>query len=244
MRPDPSEPRLFQTAVHPCGYWPLRVARDLVIDPDDPRLGQLYPHGLAAGFRRSGNLLYRPHCGQCQACVPVRIDCAAFTPSRSQRRCLARNADLRTRILPPDRTDERLALYQRYLSARHPGGGMDDHGPIDYDRFLLSDWARSRCLEVRGPGSDGHDSLLAVAVTDMSPNGLSAVYTYYDPDQPQRALGTFAILQQIQWVRDSGLPHLYLGYWIAGHGKMDYKRRFSGLQAFDGQQWNALPAAS
>lgn len=244
MRPDPSEPRLFQTAIHPCGYWPLRAARDLVIDPDDPRLGQLYPHGLAAGFRRSGDLLYRPHCGGCQACVPVRIDCAAFAPNRSQRRCLARNADLRTRILTPERSDERLALYQRYLGHRHVGGGMDDHGPDDYDRFLLSDWARSRCLEIRGEGDDGPDSLLAVAVTDMSPNGLSAVYTYFDPRQSRRALGTFAILQQILWARASGLPHLYLGYWIEGHAKMDYKRRFSGLQAYDGRQWQRLPPAN
>lgn len=243
MLSDPSEPRLFQTAMHPCGYWPLRTARDLVIDPEDPRLAQLYPHGLAAGFRRSGNLLYRPHCGTCQACVPVRINCAAFTASRSQRRCLNRNADLTARILPAKRTDERLALYQRYLSARHAGGGMDNHDSDDFDRFLLSDWARSRCLEIRGPGQEGPDSLLAVAVTDMSPNGLSAVYTYYDPEMPSRSLGTQAILQQLLWARSSGLPHLYLGYWINGHAKMDYKRKFRGLEAFDGQHWQPLPPA-
>lgn len=238
------EPRLFQTAVHPCGYWQDRAARDLVIDPDDPRLARIYPQVLAAGFRRSGNLLYRPHCGSCQACVPVRIDCRRFVPNRSQRRCLARNADLHTRILPGGRNGERLALYQRYLAHRHPGGGMDAHGAADYDRFLGSDWARTRCLEVRGPGAAGADSLLAVAVTDMCTNGLSAVYTYYDPDLPRRALGTFAILQQILWARTSGLPHLYLGYWIEGHPKMDYKRRFSALQAHDGMHWNDLPPAA
>lgn len=237
-----AEPRLFQTAVHPCGYWPQRLARDLVIDPQDPRLGQFYPQTLAAGFRRSGNLLYRPHCGQCHACVAVRIDCARFVPNRSQRRCLKRNADLRVRILPAGRNEERLQLYQRYLAARHAGGGMDAHQGEDYDQFLGSDWARSLCLEIRGPGGDGEDTLLAVALTDMCSNGLSAVYTYYEPQQPWRALGTYAILQQVLWARASGLPHLYLGYWINGHPKMAYKRHFSGLQAHDGLNWHDLPS--
>ena len=217
------------------------MARDLVIDPDDPRLGQLYPQGLAAGFRRSGNLLYRPHCGQCHACVPVRIDCTRFAPNRSQRRCLRRNADLQVRILPAGRTDERLRLYKRYLAQRHAGGGMDGHEGDDYDRFLGSDWARSRCLEIRGDGPEGAGSLLAVAVTDMCPNGLSAVYTYFDPTQAHRALGTLAILQQVHWARASGLSHLYLGYWLEGHPKMAYKRHFSGLQAHDGLHWQDLP---
>lgn len=234
--------RLFQSTPHPCGYWPLRTARDLVIDPDDPRLARLYPLGLSWGFRRSGNLLYRPQCPQCQACVPVRIDCARFQPNRNQRRCLKRNADLRWQVLPAARSDEQLALYQRYLGARHAGGGMDNHNAIDYDRFLLGDWSQTRFMEIRGPDQQGRDALLAVAVTDIADNGLSAVYTYYDPDCQHRSLGTYAILQQLQWARRLQLPHLYLGYWIARHRKMDYKRNFNALEAYDGQQWQPLAA--
>lgn len=235
------ELRLFQSVPHSCGYWPLRTARDLVMDPDDPRLATLYPHALDWGFRRSGNLLYRPHCPDCRACVPVRIDCAAFAPRRKHRRCLARNADLRCAVVPGQRSDEQLALYQRYLGARHRGGGMDSHGAVDYERFLLSDWSRTVFLEIRGPDATGHDALLAVAVTDVASNGLSAVYTYYDPDCSARGLGTYAILQQIDWARRRGLPHLYLGYWINGHAKMDYKRRFPALEAYDGMQWQPMP---
>lgn len=234
--------RLFQSTPHPCGYWPLRTARDLVIDPDDPRLARLYPLGLSWGFRRSGNLLYRPQCPQCQACVPVRIDCARFQPNRNQRRCLKRNADLRWQVLPAARSDEQLALYQHYLGARHAGGGMDNHNAIDYDRFLLGDWSQTRFMEIRGPDQQGRDALLAVAVTDIADNGLSAVYTYYDPDCQHRSLGTYAILQQLQWARRLQLPHLYLGYWIARHRKMDYKRNFNALEAYDGQQWQPLAA--
>lgn len=237
------ELKLFQSTPHPCGYWPLRTAQDLVIDPDDPQLDRIYPHGLSWGFRRSGNLLYRPHCPQCQACVPVRIDCTAFMPRRSQRRCLARNADLRCLMVPAGRSDEQLALYQRYLGARHAGGGMEGHGAEEYDRFLLGDWSQTRFLEIRGPDAQGNDALLAVAVTDVASNGLSAVYTFYDPASAARALGTFAILQQVAWARRAHLPHLYLGYWIDQHRKMDYKRQFPALQAYDGQQWLPFPAA-
>ena len=236
------ELRLFQSVPHPCGYWPLRTARDLVMDPDDPRLSGLYAHGLGWGFRRSGNLLYRPHCPGCQSCVPVRIDCASFSPRRKHRRCLARNTDLRCQVVPGQRSDEQLALYQRYLGARHRGGGMDDHGAVDYERFLLSAWASTALLEIRGPDADGRDALLAVAVTDVAANGLSAVYTYYDPDSAGRGLGTYAILQQLDWARRRGLPHLYLGYWIDGHAKMHYKRQFPALEAYDGVHWQPLPA--
>ncbi|MCL7714350.1 arginyltransferase [Stenotrophomonas mori] len=235
---DSDEPRLFQTGEHACGYFPERRARDLVLDPHDTRLDALYPLALRWGFRRSGNLVYRPHCLGCHACVPVRIPVAQHTPDRSQRRCLARNDDLDCRVLPAERTDEQFALYRRYLAARHLRGGMDDHGPIEFDQFLIGDWSQGRFLEIRAPGDPGQRGrLLAVAVTDVTANGLSAVYTFFDPDLPQRGLGTYAILQQIAWARRSGLPHLYLGYWIEGHRKMDYKRRYRPLEYFDGRHW-------
>ena len=231
--------RLFHTGEHPCGYWPDRVARDLVLDPRDPRLPQLYPDALSWGFRRSGDIVYRPHCRQCRACVAVRIPVADFTPDRSQRRCLARNADIEAHVVAPACTDEYLALYRRYLSARHAGGGMDDHGALEFEQFLIGAWSESRFLELRERGSH---RLLAVAVTDLAPEALSAVYTFYDPDAAARGLGTLGVLRQLEWAARDGRGHLYLGYWIAGHPKMDYKRRFRPLEGFDGRGWRRLEA--
>lgn len=234
------ELRLFHTADHACGYWPERLARDLVFDPGDPRLGEVYPTALTWGFRRSGNLIYRPHCRECRACIAVRVPVAEFRPDRSQRRCLARNADLEARVLPAERNDEHFALYRRYLAARHPGGGMDDHGAAEFDQFLISAWGHGRFLELRRRKAHGGE-LLAVAVTDVLPDALSAVYTFYAPEAPERGLGTYAILQQIAWAQRENRRHLYLGYWIDGHRKMDYKRRFRPLERFDGHAWSRLP---
>ena len=226
--------RLFHSAPHPCGYWPGREARDLVLDPRDPRLPLLYPMALQWGFRRSGDIVYRPSCNGCRACVPVRVPVAEFAPDRSQRRCLARNADVDAHIVAPACIDEYLALYRRYLSTRHAGGGMDDHGALEFEQFLIGAWNESRFLELRERGSH---RLLAVAVTDLVPDALSAVYTFYDPDESDRGLGTLGVLRQLEWAARDGRGHLYLGYWIAGHPKMDYKRRFSGLQMLRDGCW-------
>lgn len=230
--------RLFRTTEHVCGYWPERLARDLVFDPRDPRMKQWYPLALGWGFRRSGDIVYRPQCARCRACVPVRIPIARFAPDRSQRRCLARNASVAMRVLPAERTDEQLALYRRYLSARHAGGGMDAHGAAEFDQFLVGSWSDGRFIELREGGPEGR--LLAVAVTDVVDDALSAVYTFYEPELAHRGLGTLAILRQIEWARDTGRRHLYLGYWIDGHRKMDYKRRFRPLEGFDGREWREL----
>lgn len=157
---DTDDLRLFHTGEHPCGYWPNRIARDLVLDPRDPKLAARYPMALAWGFRRSGDIVYRPHCGYCRACVPVRIPVASFRPDRSQRRCRARNAAVEMRVCPADRTEEQLALYRRYLTARHAGGGMDEHGALEFEQFLIGTWSHARFLEFREGGR-----LLAVAVT-------------------------------------------------------------------------------
>ncbi len=237
MQGDADNVRMFRSGVHPCGYWQDREARDLVLDPRDPRLPALYPLALSWGFRRSGDILYRPSCPGCQACTAVRIPVAAFAPDRSQRRCLARNADVHARIIAPVRTDEHLALYRKYLTRRHPDGGMDDHGALEFEQFLVGRWNDGRFLELR---EDGSHRLLALAVTDVVPDALSAVYTCYDPDAGARGLGTLAILRQLEWARRDGRAHLYLGYWIAGHAKMDYKRRFRPLEGFDGHGWRPL----
>ncbi len=232
---DDSSLRLFETGEHLCGYWHDRPARDLVIEPGDPRLAEIYPRALELGFRRSGDLIYRPECQGCRLCQAVRIPVAAFRPDRSQRRNLRDNHDLAVRVLPAERRDEQFALYRRYVRSRHPDGGMDDHGPADFDRFIAGSWSDTRFMEIRLAGT-----LVAVAVTDLTPEALSAVYTFYDPDHARRGLGTFAVLQQIEWARREHRRHLYLGYWIAGHPKMDYKRRFMPLDGYDGRRWNPL----
>ena len=239
MGSDADNVRMFRTGTHACGYWADREARDLVLDPRDPRLPQLYPMALDWGFRRSGDIVYRPSCVGCQACVAVRVPVATFRPDRSQRRCLQRNADVDARIVAPVRTAEHLALYRKYLGGRHRGGGMDDHGAREFDQFLVGSWNEGRFLELRERGSH---RLLAVAVTDLVDAALSAVYTFYDPDAAARGLGTLAVLKQLEWATRDGRSHLYLGYWIAGHAKMDYKRRFQPLEGFNGRGWARLQA--
>ncbi len=227
--------RLFHSAEHACGYYPERIARDLLLDPRDPALPQSYPAALALGFRRSGGHVYRPRCPGCRACVPVRVDVAAFRPDRSQRRCLRANADVRIQLAPALRTDECFALFRRYLDGRHADGPMADSDAEDFDEFIASGWSPTRFLELRRDGR-----LLAVAVTDVFPDALSAVYTFFDPEESARGLGTLAILRQIEYALESGRQHLYLGYWIAGHPKMDYKARFRPLEALDEAGWHRL----
>ena len=227
--------RLFQTLDHRCGYFPDRLARNLVIDPLAPNLAGVYDHALSRGFRRAGGHVYRPHCRGCQACVACRVDVAAFQPTRSQRRVAARNAQVREHWRMASYHPAYFELYERYIGERHPGGGMDDPSPEDFRRFRLSPWSRTRYLELREDGQ-----LLGVAVCDICPQGLSAVYTFFEPDLPQRSLGTLAILRQIEFCRRRGLPHLYLGYWIEDHPKMRYKSRFQPLQILRDGHWQAM----
>lgn len=231
--------RLFQTAEHPCGYFPQRLARDLVLDPSDALLPNLYAGALEAGFRRSGGHVYRPRCAACDACRPLRIDCSAFRANRSQRRNLARNADLDLEIVPLEHRAEVCALYHRYVAARHPGGGMDKGSDEDFEAFTRCAWSPTRAFEFRLRGE-----LVALAISDLVPDALSAVYTFYDPALTERGLGTHAILRQVAWARAQGLQHLYLGFWIEGHPKMDYKSRFAGAECYRRGHWSPLDASS
>ncbi|GAB2569434.1 arginyltransferase [Dyella jejuensis] len=227
--------RLFQTLPHACGYFAGRTAQNLVIDPAAPQLDRLYGAALDHGFRRAGGHLYFPHCPSCHACTPCRIDVANFTPDRSQRRCLKRNADLVVSERMAGYNSERHALYSRYLRTRHPGGGMDEAEASDFRRFLTAPWSPTVFIELHLG-----ERLLAVAVTDVCATGISAVYTFYDPDEQERGLGTFAILQQIELARRRDIPWVYLGFWIEGHPKMDYKRRFRPLQVRTAKGWTDL----
>ena len=231
----PETVRLFQTLPHPCGYFGERTAQNLVIDPASPHLAQIYDAALLRGYRRAGGHVYHPHCRRCQACVPARVAATEFRPDRSQRRCQRRNADLDTVIEPAAYSDEYFALYARYLDVRHAGGGMDNPAVEDFTRFLYTPWSPTRFVALRRRGR-----LLAVAVTDFSSSGLSAVYTFFDPDEAARGLGTFAILTQIDLARQRGIEHVYLGYWIAGHPKMDYKARFRPLELLGPHGWHRI----
>lgn len=222
---------LYLSAPHPCHYLPDRAASELWVDPNQPVSTPLYGILAAQGFRRSGDYLYRPHCSDCQACIPVRIDCAQFRPSRSQRRCLQRNHDLRLTITDTPQADF-LPLYRNYIHTRHAGGAMDDPKQENPLEFLASQWCHTQYYAFRH-----HDTLLAVSTVDVLPDGLSAVYTFFDPDHAQRGLGNLAILRLIEIAQQSGLPWVYLGYWIAQCQKMSYKNRFHPMQYYLNNNW-------
>jgi arginine-tRNA-protein transferase len=227
--------RLLKTLEHPCGYFAGRVAQNLVIDPLASDLAQLYDVALTRGYRRAGGHIYHPACPRCRACTPTRIPVVEFAPNRSQQRCAKRNADLAIAVLPPQLTDEYHDLYQRYLESRHPGGGMDDADREDFTRFLTSPWSPTRFVTMREGGR-----LLGVAVTDFTRFGMSAVYTFYEPEAQARSLGTYAILTQIELARHEKLPHVYLGYWIERHPKMGYKANYRPLEILRGARWERL----
>lgn len=227
--------RLFQTLPHACGYFAERTAQNLVIDPGSPQLADIYELSLQRGYRRAGGHVYVPRCVECRACVACRIPVADFRMDRTQRRCAKRNADLELKITPAEYSEERFELYRRYLQWRHPNGGMDDAQTEDFSRFLYTSWSPTRFIELRKDGR-----LLAVAVTDFCNAGLSSVYTFYDPEALERGLGTFAILEQIRLAREHALAHVYLGFWIAGHPKMDYKIRFRPIEVLRAGEWVVL----
>jgi arginine-tRNA-protein transferase len=229
--------RLLLGASHLCGYLPTRAARSAFVDPALKLDPAIYGSLLDNGFRRSGDYAYRPMCVGCRACRSVRVAVQDFVPNRSQRRCAQRNAGVQLRIL--DRLgNEHYELYRAYLKARHPDGGMDPDDGEAFREFLGCGWGTTEFWELR----EGQQ-LLAVSVVDRVPRGFSAVYTFFDPAQPARGLGTYAILRQVQSAREEGLPYLYLGYWVAGSDKMDYKKNFQPLEILQVSGWVRIAAA-
>jgi len=226
--------RLLMGSAHTCGYLPERHARSAFVDPAFPLEPALYGALLDQGFRRSGDYAYRPMCQNCRACQSVRIVAGKFVSSRAHRRCQKRNSDLELRI-QFHLTSEHYQLYRRYLSARHPGGGMDPDDADAFQEFLNCSWGKTEFWEFRAG-----QKLVAVAVVDRIVRGLSAVYTFYDPDELDRGLGTFAILTQLEVAVAEHLPYVYLGYWVSGSEKMDYKKTFKPLEILQPGGWRPL----
>ncbi|GMR09064.1 MAG: arginyltransferase [Gammaproteobacteria bacterium] len=227
--------KFYLSRPHECSYLPDHQATTLFADPDSSITTEQYDDLIQFGFRRSGSMIYRPRCASCQACVPVRVACSSFQANRTQRRIWKKNDDLTVVLKPGEYNDEHFALYQRYISTRHTGGGMDDPDPGKYIDFLVGKHIDTLFVEFRHG-----NKLLAVAVTDVLPGALSCVYTFFDPDESSRSPGVYSVLWQIQQAHQRQLEWCYLGYWIENCRKMAYKTQFRPIQGQINAHWRNL----
>lgn len=237
-------PEFYVTAPQPCPYLPGRLERKLFthLSADKPSL--LIDNLLRGGFRRSQNIAYMPYCEGCHACVSVRVLVDAFEPGRTMRRNFARNRHLTAARVAARATSEQYALFRTYIDARHGDGGMADMTVLDYAMMIEDSHVSTRLVEYRRRGPDngsarrGH--LLAVALTDVLKDGLSMVYSFFEPEESHRSLGTLMILDHVARARRMGLGYVYLGYWVQGSRKMDYKARFLPQERLGPDGWNRI----
>lgn len=227
--------RFYLSTSQDCSYLPGQTSQSLMLDPEQPATSQLHSLLSRHGFRRSGSLVYRPHCPSCQACVAVRIPVEQFLPSRSQARVLKRGNQLEVTECAPSTSNEHYQLFARYIEQRHSDGSMYPPSPEQYSDFLCQPLDYAHFFEFRLEGK-----LLAVAVSDLLDDGLSAVYTFFDPQAARWSLGQLAVLWQIAEAKRRQLPYLYLGYWIRDCQKMSYKTDYQPLEGWIDEHWQPL----
>ncbi|MEM7076541.1 MAG: arginyltransferase [Pseudomonadota bacterium] len=237
----PIAPQFYVTAPQPCPYLEGRLERKLFTALQGDGAQRLNDTLSKQGFRRSQNVLYRPSCADCAACLSARIDVSRFSPSRSQKKTLRRNAALERRARSPWATEEQYDLFRSYLETRHAAGGMADMDSFEFAAMIEETPIRTRVVEYVDRESG---DLAAVCLTDVFDDGVSMVYSFYDPDRTQSSLGTYVILDHIDIARDAGLPYVYLGYWVPGSVKMGYKAGFAGLEVYADGRWQRMTDAS
>ncbi|HPE24983.1 MAG: arginyltransferase [Rhodobacteraceae bacterium] len=238
----PIAPQFYVTAPQPCPYLDGRFERKLFTALQGENAKRLNDALSKQGFRRSQNVLYRPSCAECTACLSARIRVADFAPNKSQRRTLKRNEGLRRDATSPWATEDQFALFRRYLDSRHADGGMADMDIFEFAAMIEETPVKSRVIEYasRGDGGRGPRALTAVCLTDVLDDGLSMVYSFYDPALIAHSLGTYIILDHVEIARSMGLPYVYLGYWVPGSRKMGYKANFAALEIYKGGAWQDI----
>ena len=235
----PLTPQFYVTAPQPCPYLPGRMERKLFTALQGEHAQKLNDTLSKQGFRRSQNVLYRPSCAECSACLSARIRVADFQPSRTQRRVLKRATALKRNATSPWATEDQFTLFRRYLDDRHADGGMADMDIFEFAAMIEETPIKSRVIEYTRPAGEGERGrqLAAVCLTDVFDDGLSMVYSFYDPGLTDMSLGTYVILDHVAIAREAGLPYVYLGYWVPGSRKMGYKAGFSALEIYKGGAW-------
>jgi arginine-tRNA-protein transferase len=235
----PIAPQFYVTAPQPCPYLEGRTERKLFTALQGDNAQRLNDSLSHQGFRRSQNILYRPSCAECSACLSARIDVSRFVATKSQKRVIRRNANIHRRATSPWATEAQFDLFRSYLDVRHADGGMAEMDVFEFAAMIEETPIRSRVIEYTRD-----EELVAVSLTDVLADGLSMVYSFYDPELKRQSLGTYLVLDHIRIAQEASLPYVYLGYWVPGSQKMNYKANFSGLEIFTEGRWKQVPDPS